>query len=275
MQLRRLAVVLCLLSVSTLSQISGQGSTSTPIRGIKIFSSTFDPSNQTVQLDFMNDSPANITAWGYCVIAANLNNDDPSQGYCTSVDPVSLVVDDLVQERITKQPTNGSSPDGHFIHPGEHKVLSAHFGFPVTQAAIDIDLIVYANGTGEAHGNGDSVLPQIAFNRREELRLAEMMARVGQSILDNQNDQHPTASMINQLQKLIPNEPGLRAYLQLFKKPLWRNGNDAEFIPSDERGHLSKHVLEAQMKATEFAKYQIQTWPTVFRLRVLFDSSGA
>jgi hypothetical protein len=92
----------CFLSVSALSQGAAQGSTSihTSVRGIKILSSNFDSSRQSVQLDFMNDSPADITAWSYCVKAEKTNSDDPDQSFCTWTDPVPIVIDRDVQERI-------------------------------------------------------------------------------------------------------------------------------------------------------------------------------
>lgn len=259
MRLRYCAAVVCLLAMIASGQSSGKTSTLTPdsIHGIKVFSSKFDGSS--VQLDFMNDSPADITAWGFCVKAEKAHSDDPDQSFCTWTDALPTVTDRNVHEQITLKPILGDSPDGHFIHSGEHKIVSANFFWPVTSAGIAVNLVVYANGTVEAQGNeGAFAARQIAQARQNMLQTARTVAGLGQSVLQDQTEQHPAESMIFKLKDRTAVEPALQGTLQHFERPEWRKANNTAFIPKDERGYLSQFVTEQQMKAAEFSRHQLQ-----------------
>jgi hypothetical protein len=261
MHFRHVPLVLCLLSVSALSQSPTKTPTSlqTPIHGIKIFSSSFDATTQTVKLDFMNDSPTDITAWGYCVKTVKAKSDDPDQSFCTWVDTLPVVVDREVHERTTLKPSRGACGDCYFIHSGEHKTISALFSSdPVASADIEINLIIQADASVESNGKeGTSALQEISRNRQVGLRLAKMLVSVGQGILDDQTNRHPTASMMIQFQKLLNTEPALKGSFYFFKRPEWRKANNAEFIPEDERGYLRQFVTENQLKIVEFSKHQL------------------
>lgn len=188
MQFRYCAAVLYLLSIFAVGQNSADGSPSAqdPIRGIKILESSFDSttSPQRVQLEFINDSPANITAWGYCVKAEKIDASDPSQEFCTMVDPASVVVDREIQEHLTLRPQIGDCPDCHFIHPGEHKILLGNFSLPVKSAQIQINLIAYSNDNVEISGpQGLSNLRQLSSSRKSQLRLTQELRDIGGRVL--------------------------------------------------------------------------------------------
>lgn len=256
-------IVVCVLSVVAWGQNQAQSSvpTQSSIHGIKILSSTFDASKslEAVQLEFINDSPANITAWGYCVRTEKVKSEDQDQGFCTLVDPLPVAVDRDVQERITRQASPADCPACHFIHPGERKVLSAAFAVPVRSAQIQINLIAYSNGSAEISGQeGSSNLEQLSGGRQNLLRLTQRVLSMAKDILADPTNQHPTDRMITELQAQVSNEPGLRGYLRNLKKPEWRKGNSKEFIPDDERGYLRKFVFEKEMEAAELSKFQVQ-----------------
>jgi hypothetical protein len=262
MRFKNCVTILC-LSVLALGQSPGQSSIQT-LRGIKIVSSNYDPNTRTVQLDFINDTSSNITAWAYCVTAQKVADSDPYQGFCTLGDPTALVIDRQVQEQLTLRPIMGDSPDGHFVHPGEHKILSQHFSLPVAGAEIRVNMLIYSDGTTEMDGEfGEGAAKGIASGRRASLNQAQELAALGKKVLADQSDQHPAQTMIKDLQSRVQNEPDLptKANLQTtldnFKKPEWRKANAAEFVPTDERGYLARFVKEHEMIATELAKYQL------------------
>jgi len=232
-----------------------------PFHGIKIVSSRLDTSTspQTVQLDFINDSRNNITAWAYCVYAEKVDDSDPRQSFCTLVDPTSVVVDNTVQGNLNPKYLFGDCPSCHFVHLGEHQVLSATFSVPVKSAEIQINLIAYSNGQVEVSGPEGSYNRQhLVVQREGRLKEALKLSDIGKSILADSTDQHPVVRMINELQSRSKNDPFLQSALGLFKKPEWRLGNDKEFIPADERAYLSKLVVEQEMRVAEFSKYQIK-----------------
>ena len=238
-------VVISLLSVSAMCQSPTQDPTSpqTPIHGIKIFSSSFDATTRTATLDFMNDSAADITAWGYCMNTTNRPGDNVGHGGCTAVDALPQVVERQTQEKITNKPITWDCSACHMLHPGEHKILSVDFSsVPIVSAEIVIRLIVYANGQVESIGNEGLHLQQyIASQRQDALKQHQELAEMGAAILADQSDQHPTATMIESLQR---KHPKWTQTIHVFKSPEWRKGKDTEFIPKDERGYLQSFVTE-------------------------------
>ena len=260
MHLKRIVWVMWLLSIAALGQSSTQTSAmDQPLHGIKVFSSNFDSTTQTVKLDFMNDSPSDITAWGYCVQPAKANSADPDQSTCTFRDALPAVIDTQIQEQTTQKASRGVCEDCSFIRPGQHKTITAGFsGGLVTNAEIKINVIVHDDGTAEASGKtGDHLLQEISADRRTALKTTQMIVAKGQDILADANNQHPVVSMIDALQKLSKAEPSVAGFLYWFKRPEWRKANRTEFIPEDERKYLKSFVQEQQTRSQEFSKNQI------------------
>ena len=258
MHLKRIVWVMWLLSIAALGQSSTQPSTTDqPLHGIKVFSSSFDSTTQTAKLDFMNDSPSDITAWGYCMDTTNRPGDNVEHGGCSAVDALPQVVERQTQEKITNEPITWDCSACHVLHPGEHKTLSVDFSsVPVANAEIVIRLIVYANGRVESIGNDGLGLQQyIATQRQNALKQHQSLADMGANILANKSDQHPTVTMIEALKRA---HPEWTQVLHHFKSPEWRKGNDTEFIPKDERSYLQSFVAEQKMQAAEFSKHQIR-----------------
>lgn len=258
MHLKRVVWVLWVLSIAALGQSSTQPSTTAqPLHGIKVFSSTFDPTTQIAKLDFMNDSPSGITAWGYCMNTTNRPGDNVEHGGCIWVDTIPVVIDRQVLEQTTLKPINADCPDCHVLHPGEHKILSVDFSsVPVVNAEIVIRLIVYANGQVESAGNdGLGMQQHIASQRQNALKLHQSLADMGAAILADKSDQHPAVTMVESLKRA---HPEWTQALHRFKSPEWRKANDTEFIPKDERSYLQNFVAEQKMQAAEFSKHQIR-----------------
>lgn len=226
--------------------------------GITAVTSRFDSSTspQNVRLDFINDSPSNITAWAYCVYADKVKDSDPNQGFCTMTDATAYEIDRQVQEKITLQTNPGDLPTYHFVHPGEHKTISASFALPVSTASIQIKLIAYSDGTAETSPDekGTSYFTELLQGREAMVKLNQDLVNMGQKILGDATDPHPAQTMIAELQNRA-NEWGMDNTLHLFKRPEWRQGNDKEFVSQDESGYLRKFVAEREMKATEFSRY--------------------
>jgi hypothetical protein len=163
------------------------------------------------------------------------------------------------QERITLETNPADCPTCHFVHTGEHKILSVAFVLPVISAEIQINLIAYSNGKVEISGpDAASRLQQIMSYRQQELKQQQELVDMAKKILVDPTNQHPATSMINELQNRIKTEPALEGYLRRFKTPEWRKGNDNEFIPDDERSYLSKFLSEQEIIAIELSKHQIQ-----------------
>lgn len=261
MRLSYCAVVLCLLSGLAAAQSSANSSSQGSFHGIRISSSKFDPttSPQTVQLDFINDSPNNLTAWAYCVYADKVKESDPSQGLCTMIDVVGVEVDRQVQEKITLKTNPADLPTYHFVHPGEHKILSASFALPVISANVQIKLLAYSDGTVERSSDdwGTNYFQQLALERKAWLETTQEVVSMGKKILADATNPHPAQTMINQLQNRTK-EPGMDYTLHFLKRPGWRHGNDKEFIPEDERDYLTKFVAEREMQANEYSKYLVR-----------------
>jgi hypothetical protein len=188
-----------------------------------------------------------------------LKSDDPDHGGCREVETLGPVMDRQFQEQITGKPIVGDCPDCHVLHPGEHKTISVDLSqMPVASAKIEVDLIIYANGKVEATGNsGLSMQQDFATRRQNALNTFQELVEIGEDILSDASNQHPTATMTEELQSRIPAEPGLAGILHDFKRPEWRKGKDTVFIPKDERDYLQKFVAEQQMKAAELSKHQI------------------
>src|SRR5262249_26827731 len=221
MRLGHVLTVALLLSISVPAQNPGRGSTSTQtvIRGITILLSSFDSSTlpQTVRLDFVNNTNADITAWGYCVKVEKINSEDPNQGFCALDDPVPGVVNWQVQQRMTCQPVT-DSPGGDFVHPGEHKILSYSFGYPVLTAEIQIKLIAFSDGKVElSEPDGLFTLRTMITYREQELKRIQELITMGRKILADPADRHPAISMIKELQNPVRADNFMEGTLYLFK----------------------------------------------------------
>jgi len=263
MKVGRFLTLVLLLSTLAFGQNSNNGLVplQSPFHGITIVSSKLDSSTspQTVRLDFVNDSPNNITAWAYCVYAEKAKESDPYQGVCTMIDAVGPEVERQVQEKITLTTNDAYCSTCRFVHPGEHKVLSAAFAPPVVDAQVQIKLIAYSDGTVETSGDewGTDYFQQIVRNRKAWLTTAQQVVEMGKKILADPTNPHPTQTMINELQNRS-REIGMDNTLYFFKRPEWRHANDKELIPNDERGYLNKFITERQMQAAEYSKYLIR-----------------
>ena len=261
MHVKHVAIVLCFLSVSVLAQKSTQAPTTpqTFIQGIKIFSSNFDVATQTATLDFMNDSPFDITAWGYCLRIQNLIGDNVPHMGCAEIDTLRSVTERKFEEQISSKELVWDCSSCHVIHPGEHKVIMQAFS-PMTMANVEINvnLIVYSNGQFETNSRDGLVMQQdIAKQRLSALHISQELVDIGKRILADESNSHPTLAMIEELQSRVTAKPGLAAVLRQFKRPEWHKANANEFIPKDERGYLQKFVAAQQFRVQEFSKHQI------------------
>lgn len=259
MQFKYVLLALCLLSVSAIGQIQTQTQSLTPIRGIKVFSSSFDLSIQTAKLDFMNDSPYDITAWGYCLRIQNLIGDNVPHMGCAEIDTLRSVTERKFEEQTSNKEAAWDCSSCHVIHPGEHKVIVQTFSpMTVANAEIDLNLVVYSNGQFEANSRDGLVMHEdIAKQRLSALKTFQELVDIGKRILADESNPHPTVTMIEELQSSVTAKPGLATALRQLKRPEWHKANGSEFIPKDERGYLQKFVTAQQFRVQEFSKHQI------------------
>ena len=261
MHLRHL-ISLCLLSISLVAFLPGRSlvqTDTTRIRGIKVFSSHFDPSTETATLDFMNDSAFNITAWGYCVKTEKLKSEDPAHGGCQQTDTLPMVVERQVTEQLTRKRVTWDCPDCHVIHPGEHKIISVDFSSArVAAAVIDMKLVVYANGKIETNGSiGLGMEQRLAKQRQSALTTLKELLDMGDSILRNRSDEHPATTMLEELRTKASADPRYDGLFVKFKLPGMSTSDSSEATFKDERGYLQNFVTERKLQVAEFAKNQL------------------
>jgi hypothetical protein len=239
--------------------VAVHGQSASTIHGIKVTSpSTFDAQTRTVKLTFMNDSPANITAWGYCVSGQNAPGQTVSHNFCTLVDPLVTVIWYKIES--TKRPflPEPDCPMCRLVHPGQEMTLSASFPPDTVDARIDVTLIAFEGGSVEAtpqaaDASEVSELNQLTANRKAGLKYRMIWIDMGNRILADPNDQHPAATMIGKL----ASDPAMADMLRQFKRPEHNQGNDREFIPENERDYLQQFVAEQRIWAAELAKNQV------------------
>ena len=242
--------------------LSAYGQQTSTITGIKIKSSGFDPQTHTVTTVFINDSPTNITTWGYCVKAQNATSDAPAHGLCTMVDSLGSVIDYKIERAKRPFLPEPICSGCRVIHPGEKFTLSHDFSrYPeVFDAQIEIHLIAYADGSAETLNTdiARSDLRDLAKGRRRAMNQAQKMLNIGQQVLLNSNDQHPVLTMISALEAEIKNDPGVTQILDHFKTPEWRRANDRQFIPENERAYVEQFVADQRVWLEEYKRSQIQ-----------------
>ena len=250
-------IVLLLLAVA-----ATHGQPVANIKGIKILSSTFDPSTRTAKLVFVNDSAKNITAWGYCVRVQNSAPGLSSHSFCTLIDPLITVIEEKIE--MTKRPYLHEADCSvcRFVHPGEEKLLSSDFSAvpEVIGAEIEINLIAYGDGTAEALSNreGQQTLDDLTRRRQGALEVTQRVISIAQSILADSSNHHPAAAMIVELKTGSTGDAGLAGALDDFKKPERRRGNNREFIPDNEREYVERYLAEQRIWSAELIKNQIR-----------------
>lgn len=256
------------LSNALLSLVLGTGAlgqNTLDIQGIKIVSSAFDSKTHTATLTLVNDTPLNITAWGYCIDAENApNSTAPRHSFCTLHDALNPVIEQKLE--VAKRPflsdEPNCSPGCRFIHPGQTETIAQDYSSApeVVDATIKVTFVVYGNGAVEALSSEQGQLgwQAVASMRRAFLKRTQELVRRGREVLSDANNQHAAISMIESLKQMASDDQRLQGELDNFKKPEWRKGNDQEFIPTDERSYLQQYVADQQFKVVELSKNQVQ-----------------
>lgn len=262
MQWTLFAVFLYLPAVFAMGQNRSQGSVSaqTFIHGIKIESSGFDPASRVVKLVFINDSPIDITAWGYCIHAQTAPGSAVRHGFCTLVDSLPTVIGHRIE--LQKRPAL-PEPECHgcqLIHPGQEESIALDFSaFPeVIGATVQLNLIAYSGGKYELVPDqaGEAALHDLAGRRQAHLRVTQGILEVGRRVLADSSDPHPATTMIQAIQ--TTNDPGMAPVLESFKRPERRAGNDQEFVPGNERDYVQRFVKDEEIWADQLLRNQIK-----------------
>lgn len=262
MRLRGYFVIPTLLSILAVGQVGGSAPsvTQTPIKGVKIKSASFDAQTRVATLAFINDSPADITAWGYCIKAQTAPGSLVRHDFCTSIDALPTVAASRIEQR--KKPFV-AMPHCHgcdVIHPGQEETISFDVsGYPdVIGASIELNLVAFSNGTSSVARDdaGKLALRALTQSRRESLRAVQSAIETARAVLADRSDTHPAATMIRQLE--ATGDPALASLIESFKKPDKAKGDDREFIPEKEREYLLQFVKDQEMRAVLFSGNQIK-----------------
>jgi len=247
--------------ILTLLLVAGAyGQIPSNMTGIKIKESSFDPQTRTVTLAFINDSVSDITAWAYCVRTQNAAVGKPEHGYCTTIDPLSVVIDYKIEAQKRPRLLEPDCPMCRLIHPGQQHVLS--FAYPqfteIVSAKIEIVLVAYSDGSVEVapEQEGNTAVGELTARRQQELEVSQTVLGMGQRILADSGNPHPAAAMIEQLK--TAGDSRLAGITESFKKPEKHQGNDREFIPNAEREYLTGFVAEQQVRAAMYSRHQIK-----------------
>ncbi len=266
--------VYLLLGIALIGFVSvlchGQAST---IKGIKIKKSAFNSETKKVELEFINDRAADITAYHYCV---NVASSDPkiSGPECVLVDTLSAVLD--WKANMNDRPgaiANSlsdvcSMPQCNAVHPGETRTIAKRIGYPgVLNAAVIIDLVSWSDNTFD----GDVAQMQaLVAERSAQLQVHQLAAKTIKDALADRSETTlvPTAIAALQAEQQrtpvvkISDDPDARTIkkyaiglvIDSLRKPEKNKGNDAEYMPDNQREFLNARAKHHDYLAAEFAK---------------------
>lgn len=182
------------------------GQSSTAIKGIKISSSTFDPQTRIVKVVFINDSSADITAYGVFIHKDYQNNQGITWTGSGAWGRDFLRAGAYDKIAIKKRSTL-PAPSAQPIHPGqtaeETRDLSAERD--LVSANIGIDMVAYSDGTAEVEN--EVTFRRLLISRHADLLGAHKAAEIGTSVLSHKHDPHPVATLIarlNQAKTIVP-----------------------------------------------------------------------
>jgi hypothetical protein len=260
--MRLLARLMVTLLVATVAW--GQ---TTPIKGIKIKESGFDPATHMVKLVFINDTPLDITAWAYCVHAENSPaiKDEPAHGFCTMLDTSGPVVEHQIAH--SNRPWLGEvdCTGCTVVHPGQTLTLENKLPSPVIKASIEVNAVVFSDGTWSADTEkGRQDVNALALGRHYSLQIVRKALEIGTKILNDAADGNPAMTMLAELKRKshlagIPNaQASDDGILVRFQKPEWRVGNDRDFIPQDQKAYLGQFLDEQRVWEAFLSQHQIR-----------------
>jgi hypothetical protein len=178
--------------------IGAYGQSSTAIQGVRVLSSTFDPQTRIVKVIFVNDSPADITAYGVFLEKHFQNSQRAAWtgGAAWGRDFVRPAAHQLD----TKQRSALQRSDQP-IHPGQTAEESSDLSGEqdLVSASMRIDMVAYSDGTAEVEN--EVTFRRLLISRQADLLAARKAAGIGTSVLSNKGNSHPLATLTARLRE--------------------------------------------------------------------------
>ena len=180
--------------------IGAHGQSSTAIKGIKILSSTFDSQTHIVKVVFINNSPADITAYGVFI----QKHYQSSQGVAWTGSATwgrDFVRADAFSQIETRKRSALQTPSSQPIHPGQTAEESSDLSGEqdLVSAEISIDMVAYSDGTAEVEN--EVTFQRLLISRQADLLAAQKVAEIGTNVLSAKYDPHPKATLIARLRQ--------------------------------------------------------------------------
>lgn len=262
-----------LLLLGTIAIVTAAGGQTVPtITGIKIKKSTFDSQTKKVELDFVNDRAADITAYHYCL---NVESTDPkiSGRECALIDTLSAVLDWKANMKDSRDMVNSlsnlcSMPQCNVVHPGQERTIGKHIGYRgVFNVTVVIDLVSWSDNTfdGEA-----AQMQALIAERSAQLQVHRFAANTIKDVLANQPEPMLVTSAIVALQmeqertpivKISDNtdrrtmrKDAIGLVIDSLRKPESSKGSAAKYVPENQREFLNGRAQYHDYLAEEFAK---------------------
>jgi hypothetical protein len=248
------------LSVLAFGQPRAQNSMGTgSIQGIRIKTESFDPQTRVATLAFINDSRADITAWGYCVVAQTAPGSVTKHDFCTAIDSIPSLGDVRVEQSRKPLAATAQCNGCDVIHPGQEQTVTFDFSSSpdVLAASVELNLLAFSDGrTITTDTAGKAALGRLIRSRSENLRALQNVVTAVQGALADPNDAHPAATAIARLEST--RDAALLGAAERLRKSARAGEAAGESTSVSERESLHQFVEEQQIRTALFASYQIK-----------------
>jgi hypothetical protein len=181
--------------------IGAYGQSPPPIKGVKILLSTFDSRTRIVKVVFINDSHAEISAYGV-FIQKHYQNSQGTAWTGSTTWGRDFVRPSAYYKVETKKRSTLPALSNQPIHPGQTAEESSDLSGEQDLVSVDmrIDMVAYSDGTAEVEN--EVTFQRLLISRQADLLAAQKAAEIGTSVLSNKYDPHPIATLIAKLRQV-------------------------------------------------------------------------
>ena len=249
------------------------GQASATVKGINIKKSIFDFQTKNVELVFINDRAADITAYHYCL---NIESTDPkiSRRECELIDTLSAVLDwkaetkDSPETMVNTLADLCSMPECNVVRPGQERTIGKHVGYRgVFNATVVIDLVCWSDNTFDGE---PAQLQALIAERLAQIQVHQFAASTIKDALANRSEATLVATAIQALRVEQARTPVVKisdnaddratrkfaigVVIDSLRKPESNRGNSAEYVPENQREFLNVRAKYHDYLAGELAK---------------------
>jgi hypothetical protein len=167
----------------------------TAIKGVRVLSSTFDPQTHVVKVIFINDSAADITAYGVFLEKRYQNSQRSAWTGGAAWGR------DFVRQQIGAKQRSALPLSNQPIHPGQTAEETSDLSGEqdLVSASMRIDMVAYSDGTAEVEN--EVTFRRLLISRQADLLAARKAAEIGTGVLSNKDDSHPLATLMARLRE--------------------------------------------------------------------------